>query len=128
MTNTKTSINNIEENLLFHWETIINCDESTKNCCHYDQWHDESMNQIRIEMDLFLEHILPDFPEYDWGFWSDGTVFYTKSEELAERLWKIISFFADAHMFKVDPTADELYENFEDYYGQTSAYWNFYWA
>ena len=108
MTNTEIRLNPIEERLLDHWETLLETDKETQDVPLRDVWHDETANQIRIEVNLFLDQILPvDYPLCDWAFWTDGTEILTKSEELAARMERIVSFFADGHYHYYDPEEDK---------------------
>ena len=110
MTNTEIRLNPIEERLFDHWEDWLEWNK--------EDLDDEDIERLQTEFEL-LYYIVPlDHPLCDWAFWTDGTEFYTKSKELAERLWKIINVFADAHMCYYDP---EMYE------GALVGNWSIYW-
>ena len=99
--NTEIKPNRIEENLINHWECLIEGYEG-------DPVDDEDRDRIHAEVELFLEHILPTEPTEGWAFWTgtDHYEFLTASEELADRLADIIDTFADAHTGYYDPEED----------------------
>lgn len=104
-TNAEIKLNRIEENLLSHWEYLLEFvgidDDLTM-----DDLTDEDRARFRIEMDLFVDSILPTVPTKGWAFWTDCYSIYTTSEALANRLADIIDTFADAHTGYYDPEED----------------------
>lgn len=114
----------IEENLLTHWETVIETDGEVRDVPLYDEWHDENMNNIRTEVYSFVECILPQTPSPEWAFWTDGIEILTKSEELAARLEKIVSFFADGHYHRYDPEEDAKLNETDDHTGYWYVDWD----
>lgn len=95
--NTEIKLNRIEENLIDHWECLIEGYEG-------DPVDDEDRDRIHVEVELFLGHILPTEPTEGWAFWTDWNYIYTDSEELADRLADIIDTFATAHTGYFNPS------------------------
>lgn len=117
MTSTEIKLNRIEENLLFHWECLIESNGM-------EGLTDFERDEIHLEVQLFLEQILPGEPTPGWAFWSDGAEFLTKSEELADRLADIMDAFADGHTGYYDPEEDERENAVDNHTGYWYADWD----
>lgn len=117
MTNTEIKLNPIEERLLDKWEDWI-------DWCREDL-DDDDIKQIETEVLLFVDYVLPvNYPLCDWAFWTDGEEVLTKSEELAERLAKIIDIFGLSRTGYYDPEEDERNGETNDHTGYWCVTWD----
>ena len=95
-TDKAVKLNRIEEKLLSRWELLIQ-----------NVLEEAEIYSIWGEVVLFMDALLPREPSEDWAFWTDGSMFLTKSEELANRLADIVDKLALCHTGFYDPKEDE---------------------
>ena len=111
-------MNRIEENLTFHWTTLILSSGGLGNL------DDDEMERIKTEVNLFIDAILPQSPTEGWAFWTDGTEILTKSEVHASLIAHVIDSFAEGRYHYYDPVEDARDNSIDDHTGYWCVDWD----